>query len=258
MDTPYQTLTGQLNAFFETGTEGVVWSIIMDGVPGYDGLFCLKQGDELLVYTQEKQVAWRGTIELEFKSRWRPYPLNPKHGQQEVGGMWVNGLQKNEDPDAWAKLFFLNSPAVARVKDCAGIGSVRKLKEALAILETSPVEAMDFLERQDPQMAARIVGSIPHTWNWLSDGLGWPRTPLESREEKARAWQIYLAASRARRAAGPSTARDYACLKQQWPSLDSVSDQQVAYWCAHRLPHDDELDAPSKPSLHSADQVVKR
>src|SRR5690606_30932119 len=96
----------RLMPFFETGTEGVAWAITMDGVPGYDGLYPLKNGDELVIYAGGGEVAWEGTVDLEYERRWRAYPTNPELGQQEVLGMWVHGFQRDLDPEVWARLFF--------------------------------------------------------------------------------------------------------------------------------------------------------
>ena len=106
-------LQGQLEAFWETGTEGVIWSFYEDSKQGYDGLHCLKKGDLLRVFNDasKKEVIFEGKVDLEYKRRYRPYPMNPQYGQQEVFGMWVHGFQRNADPEAWAKMFFDGKPA---------------------------------------------------------------------------------------------------------------------------------------------------
>src|SRR5690606_29287821 len=77
-------VSGILEPFFETGTEGVIWSVTDPrcalGDP-YEGLHDLKNGDHLTVYERDGvTVRWKGTVKLEFKRNWRPYPMNPKHG----------------------------------------------------------------------------------------------------------------------------------------------------------------------------------
>ena len=95
-------IRGVLDPFFETGTEGVIWSVYEDGRTGYDGLNCLADGDYLRIFDKEDptKVVWEGIIDLEWERNYRKYPLNPKYGQQEVGGFWVHGIQKpSASPD---------------------------------------------------------------------------------------------------------------------------------------------------------------
>src|SRR6185436_20243920 len=95
-------IIGQLDPFFETGTEGVIWCIYDDSKTGYDGLNPLHDGDHLFIYNKDKTlVLWSGKIDFDWKTRLRPYPMNPQYSQQEVLGYWVHGLQKDLDPDQW-------------------------------------------------------------------------------------------------------------------------------------------------------------
>lgn len=104
-------IKGQLEPFFETGTEGIIWSIEEPG-KGYEGLHCLKNGDFLKVYKKDtEEVLWEGMIDLEYKRCYQPYPLNPQYGQQAIFGYWIRGLQKSLDPEVWAKMFFDNLKA---------------------------------------------------------------------------------------------------------------------------------------------------
>lgn len=107
---PTVTISGILEPFFETGTEGIIWSVHEDGVPGYPGLNCLEDGNQLVVFNQERHILWSGVIKLEYKRRFRSYPLNPAYGQQEVEGMWVHGFQENVDPEVWTRWFFNKQP----------------------------------------------------------------------------------------------------------------------------------------------------
>jgi hypothetical protein len=95
-----------LEPFFETGTEGVIWAVYEDGKQGYDGLNSLKDGDRLKIFASDDSILWEGIVQLEYKRRYRPYPLNPQYGQQEVLGYWVHGFQENLDPEVWGKMFF--------------------------------------------------------------------------------------------------------------------------------------------------------
>ena len=98
---------GRLNAFFETGTEGVVWSLSDLRLPGYDGLWPLQYGDHLDVLDANGETLWQGVIKLEFANR-----RVPTYNQQEVFGHWVNGLQDGADAETWAKMFFDRERAI--------------------------------------------------------------------------------------------------------------------------------------------------
>ncbi len=88
-----------LRAFFETGTEGIIWSIFTED-QGYDGLFGLKDGDELTVYSSDKKIIiWKGIIQLEYERLYEPYPANPQYGQQLIFNRWVHGFQVGLEPD---------------------------------------------------------------------------------------------------------------------------------------------------------------
>lgn len=104
-------VNGILDPFFETGTEGVVWAVDDPRKHGYDGLNYLENGDRLVVFEVDGvTIRWEGKVGLEYKRRWRPYPMNPEYGQQEVLGMWVHGFQRDLDPEVWARMFFDRLP----------------------------------------------------------------------------------------------------------------------------------------------------
>ena len=67
---------GALEPFFETGTEGVIWSLAEYGKSGFDGLYILKNGDDLCVYDNvtDGSVDWEGEIRLaSYESPYRFY-----------------------------------------------------------------------------------------------------------------------------------------------------------------------------------------
>lgn len=99
-------ITGRLEPFFETGTEGVIWSLNDPSLPGYDGLRGLRNGDHLRIIGSDDATVWDGEIDLEYTRNWQPYPENPSHGQQAVSGYWVHGLQTTLDPERWGSYFF--------------------------------------------------------------------------------------------------------------------------------------------------------
>ena len=106
-------IKGKLEAFFETGTEGVIWSVCEDEKEGYDSLHCLKNGDNLTIFHPENPgiVICTGEIDLEYERNYRPYPMNPQYGQQAVHGMWVHGFQRDVVPEDWGTWFFKHYPA---------------------------------------------------------------------------------------------------------------------------------------------------
>ena len=106
------TIKGKLDPFFETGTEGVIWSLYEDGKEGYDALVILDQGDYLTIFDPEDstKVVWEGNIDLEYERNYHPYPMNPKYGQQAVMGYWVHGIQRDVEPDDWGIWFFKAYP----------------------------------------------------------------------------------------------------------------------------------------------------
>ncbi len=106
-------IIGKLEPFFETGTEGIVWSVYEDGKTGYDGLNGIEDGDYLTVFDPKDKttIIWEGHIDFDWEINFRPYPANPEHGQQSVGGYWVHGLQRGLPPEQWATWFFNAYPA---------------------------------------------------------------------------------------------------------------------------------------------------
>jgi len=101
------TVKGVLDRFFETGTEGIVWSVYEDGMTGYDGLNCLSTGDHLTIFDPDNRdnIVWYGNIDLEYETNTRPIPTNPQYSKQAVAGMWVNGLQRGVGADEWNTWF---------------------------------------------------------------------------------------------------------------------------------------------------------
>jgi hypothetical protein len=103
---------GRLEAFFETGTEGVRWSIYNESIGGYEGLEVLQDGDILTVYSSdESNVIWEGTVKYEYDRLVKPSRYNPEYKQQAIFGMWVNGFQHDLEPAVWARWFFDKLPA---------------------------------------------------------------------------------------------------------------------------------------------------
>ena len=105
-------ITGNLDPFFETGTEGIIWTLYDETKEGYDGLCSLNDGDHLSIYNDTKtEIVWAGIINFDWETNRIPYPNNPEYGQQAISGYWVHGVQNDVNPEQWGKWFFSRSPA---------------------------------------------------------------------------------------------------------------------------------------------------
>ena len=106
------TIKGMLEPFYETGTEGVVWSVNDENKTGYDALHCLGRGDHLAIYdlVNPAELVWYGNIDYEYERNKQPFPLNPQYSQQAVFNHWVHGIQKDVEPEQWATWFFKQYP----------------------------------------------------------------------------------------------------------------------------------------------------
>lgn len=110
--TKYTVVDGKLEPFFETGSEGIHWSLYDEKTPGYAGLYPLQNGDYLTVFGPDGEIVWLGEVRLEFERNYRSYPANPQYGQQcsfpygpDGPGLWVHGFQETLDPEAWSRMF---------------------------------------------------------------------------------------------------------------------------------------------------------
>jgi hypothetical protein len=104
-------IRGLGQAFWETGTEGVFWSVQDAKHPtGYDGLFILENGDHLTIFDKDDmaKTLWRGEITLEYES----HRETNEYGYcgQAISGCWVHGLQRTRDVEQWATYFFCGYP----------------------------------------------------------------------------------------------------------------------------------------------------
>lgn len=226
-------VVGTLEPFFETGTEGVVWSLTMSGAPGYDALTCLKNEDDLLVYNPDGTALWAGRIHLEYKRNYHPYPLNPGHGQQAVNGLWVNGLQNTVNPETWSGWFHAGLPAVAWIaarKPSAGrVKGVwemerdqRVLAQALDLVLAQPDVAWNLIETTAPNLAARMRANMTHGLTYRYERLHWsvPQVNL-SASGIAGTWQTLVALSRAERALGGGQ-DPWDAMAARWPNGDEA------------------------------------
>jgi hypothetical protein len=125
--------SGVLHAWFETGTEGLVWCL-QSGVPDprllYNNLVIIESGDHLIVRDVAGKIIFDGVIEEDFEAGWSPYPRQfelvgrffSRHwgwvpgfikrrcthfmnGQPVALGCWIHWTQRGWLPDEWAALF---------------------------------------------------------------------------------------------------------------------------------------------------------
>ena len=96
---------GRLEAFWETGSEGVHWSLYLDGKEGYNALYSITEGDYITIYNEDNEVIYEGDIIQDRFSNWKAYPMNPIYGQQVAGNYLVHWIQANVNPDLWERWF---------------------------------------------------------------------------------------------------------------------------------------------------------
>lgn len=113
--TPTISIDGELEGFYETGTEGVIWSLWDNTKSGYDGLHYLQPGDHFVIYAHDGTVAWEGDILWDRQVGRITAPTNPNYRGQAALGMWVHGIQQGFEPDAWATFFFQSPPLRGRL-----------------------------------------------------------------------------------------------------------------------------------------------
>lgn len=100
-----RVVTGVLEDFFETGTEGVIWAVVSDDDHGYDALYPVDEGDHLTIQDELGRKLWSGKIRCDRKAGWQRSSLNPKHGQPFALGHWIHWTQRGFKPDDWARYF---------------------------------------------------------------------------------------------------------------------------------------------------------
>ena len=96
---------GELNDYFETGTEGVIWMLDDETRYGRAALEPICEGDNLTILGPLGEILWEGTVRCDKKVGYRTYPMNPEYGQQCALGHWVHWIQEGFEPDDWARFF---------------------------------------------------------------------------------------------------------------------------------------------------------
>lgn len=172
-------IRGLLEPFFETGTEGIHWSIQDPGLPGYDGLTVLREGDALRVLDPAGGTLWEGNVALEWAR-------NRERGaggweQQAVLGHWVHGLQRGLDPEIWARMFFDHRRAILRPAKPASPGAAHPFKGDWRGLEAR-------IAALPEKRAAELFRAALYPWlvfysdgNWHSLARHWGFGPEEVR-----------------------------------------------------------------------------
>lgn len=112
-----KTYIGELDAYCNFGTDGVLWALYDDNRNGPSSTHFIKSGDYLKVLDNKDTVVWEGTIQFEYQRRFRNYPTNPEYGQQEVFGFWVNGFEETLAPEVWGDWFFKKFRGELTVKE---------------------------------------------------------------------------------------------------------------------------------------------
>ena len=107
---------------YEPGSDGVRWAFTTDystATRPFQNLHILHDGDTLTIYAEDASVRWSGVISLEYDTGWRTFTHRgePDFGQQEVGGFWVNGVQRGWTLADWADLFFGHEVALPAVRE---------------------------------------------------------------------------------------------------------------------------------------------
>lgn len=107
-------INGTLEAFFETGSEGINWMVYDEENKSYESIHPIKEGDFLKVYDFKDKLIFEGEIEYDLETNlFKPgecgnsYPFP----RQIVEYQYVHWLQKNYNPEEWANMFFNKYPA---------------------------------------------------------------------------------------------------------------------------------------------------
>ena len=107
-------IEGTLEAWTPDVGEPLLWAIHEAGRPGPGGVHPLVNGDLLIVHDWAGVPIWVGTVELDFEIGLLHDPLDPSSMRQAVAGYWVHGLQKGEDSELWARMFFEHRHAIVK------------------------------------------------------------------------------------------------------------------------------------------------
>jgi hypothetical protein len=124
-------IKGPLEEYFETGTEGVYWSIYDETkLPdkegqyrSYDGLHIIRPGQHLAILYDGAEI-WKGdpgligTWEAKKHKYFKQY-VKTQHlcTQLSFGGMWIHYIPTNVDLGLWYRVFFSDSGKFTGILD---------------------------------------------------------------------------------------------------------------------------------------------
>ena len=112
-----ETTTGAAFAFFETGTEGLLWAVQNPSRPGYDGLVLIEPGDIVTIKNAQGEVLFEGTINPDRATGAIPRYEGDQFKQPTALGYWIHWTQQGWTPDAWAELFLCESNTATVIRD---------------------------------------------------------------------------------------------------------------------------------------------
>lgn len=103
-----QKFQGTLEAFSETGTEGIWWAFCDYDDKGYGSLHILEEGDYLKVYKNKdrKRIHWEGKICQDKETNLEKISGGGPSPRQVIYECSVHWLQKECNPNFWADMFF--------------------------------------------------------------------------------------------------------------------------------------------------------
>lgn len=107
-------IEGTLEAWTPDVSEPLLWAIHEAGRPGPEGVHPLLKGDLLIVHDLAGVPIWIGKVDFDFETGLQKDPVDPSSTRQVVAGYWVHGLQKGEDPELWARMFFEHRYAIVK------------------------------------------------------------------------------------------------------------------------------------------------
>lgn len=109
-----QVHEGLLDAWCETGTEGLVWVLNENGFEGYAAMRFVEEGDYLTVFRPDGEIAFEGRISCD-REIGKPRPEdNCDRAQPSALGFWIHWTQEGWDPDEWAEMFLKEYKAILK------------------------------------------------------------------------------------------------------------------------------------------------
>lgn len=103
-------IKGFLEAFFETGTEGVIWCLYIskdmdwEAPRAYENLHVVKSGETLTIWDIDKKVLFNGVVDLDFSVK-------------TAGNYYVNGVQRGVNSEDWLNWFEYECEAEIETKE---------------------------------------------------------------------------------------------------------------------------------------------